>query len=144
MQYEATSRKWKIRYDSDQEEILSSNTALCHLQDAEPDGPVFTDYQVEEIKTLVPKEKDILANGIRDSLLSRGWKDSGKKAHMQLSLSVNGVDFVLKRLGDLMILSATENEVCIKSITYPEWRWKDLESEIMNDCDLIVKRYLTP
>lgn len=144
-QYEATviektSRKWKIRYDSDQKESLSSNTALHHLQDAEPEGPVFSDYEVEEIKPLAPKEKDILVNGIRDSLLSQGWKDTGKKFQIQLSLSVNGIDFVLKRLGDILILSASRNAVCIKSISYPEWIWKNLDSEIiMNDCDSIVK-----
>lgn len=147
-QYEAIvkqtdAKRWTVRYGSDQEESLESNTALNHLMGAEPCGPVFTDYEVESVKALEPSRKDALAEDVRQGLLARGWKD--RKSFPEdffLSFDISCVRFTLKRLGDLLVLSAAGNGVCLKMIHYPEWRWENLEPEIMNDCNMIVKMVL--
>ena len=41
-----------------------------------------------------------------------------------------------------MCLSVIKDGVARKTIHYPEWCWENMEGEVMNDLDLIIKTYL--
>lgn len=147
MKYEALvktiqERTHRFVYEGNDGETLKKNTAIDrfpdHYGESEEVGYPVTRTEVVGLKRITDG-KTSRAKRIFNALLSRGWKRTGVNS---VHLDLNGVGFSLVRLGDLMQLSASADNECIKLIAYPEWRWENLVNEIMNDCDMIVKTVL--
>lgn len=153
MKYEALVKEikettYRFEYDSSDVETIEKNSALEQMSDnygkSETVGYPVSHFEVVSISEKTDRKTKLVAD-LFNELCFRGGKrylwHYCDRDHITFSLS--GVDFVLRRLADLLQLSASVKEECIKLITYPEWRWdRNLETEIMNDCDLIIKMIL--
>ena len=138
------TRKLKVRYDSEKKEDLQNNTAMKHLAAAEHYGPTFTNYKIDEITPVKPTRKDMLAEKLRESLVFRGWKEEPRRfpEDLRLTFTTPKITCKFERLADIMTLSAIKDGAVQKIIHYPEWCWENMEGEVMNDLDLIIKTYL--